>query len=601
MRIRNAILPLVLLVPSLAWADALTVSGCGASVSSRVAEFRALLGGPLNGTLAGQQPSGRREINWDGVAAGVTNTNSFPANFFNSNSTRGLVMTSGGSGLRVSDNNFVDVNATYGSQFATFSPSKSFAVVGGTTVDLAFPLSGSNTSGAVKGFGVVFSDVDTAGSASIEFFVGEDSYGRFNAPARCDAAGLSFIGVVWDGNERITRVRVTAGTAPIGSSTNDVSNGGTADLVVMDDFFYAEPSPLGQILNASLSGTEEVPGPGDPDGTGFATVTFDNTTNTIRYSISVQNIDQPNAAHIHTGAAGVAGNVLVNFNPTFVNGVASVSVQVTPSVMNDITSNAGAFYVNVHNTAFPGGAVRGQLSYSQVNATRLVFPVIGRVAGAGGTEYRADVRLVNLSGLSNEVLLEYYAAGSTANAAPTATATITLAAGEQKILDNAAKTLFNVDAGTGALRVISSRPLFGSAKIYNDQRAVGAGTFGQFIQGADDADATNRGVLYMLSNQPAASRQGARTNIGWFNPHTTLANVTFRAHNNSGAVIATSAPQAIASLSHMQVPLTALFPGLAPMDDLYVTFDSDNDSLFVYASVADNVNGDAIYLPAEQR
>lgn len=601
MRVRHGFLAGLLLVPSLAFSDALPVAGCGSSVPSRVAEFRSLLGGPLNAALTGQHPSGRREINWDGVAAGVTNTDTFPGGFFNSTSTRGLLMASAGTGLRVSDNNFADVNSTYALQFATFSPAKSLAVIGNNTLDVTFQVAGSTTPAAVQGFGVVFSDVDLEGSASLEFFSGDDSFGRYNAPARCDATGLSFIGVVFNENERITRVRITSGTGAIGTAVSDVSTGGTADLVVMDDFIYSEPSPMGQILTASLTGSTEVPNPGDPDGTGFAVVTFDTTNNTIRYSISVQNVDQPNAAHIHIGAAGVPGNVLVNFNPTFVDGVASGSVQVTESIINDITSNAPAFYVNVHNAAFPGGAVRGQLSYNQINATRLVFPVIGRVAGAGGTEYRADVRLVNLSGLSNDVLLEYYAAGTPTNGVPTATATVTLGPGEQEILDNAANTLFNVEAGTGTLRVISSRPIFGSARIYNDQRTAGAGTFGQYIRGADDSDAVNRGILMMLSNQPAASRMGSRTNIGWFNPNTLTANVTFRAHDNTGAVIATSQPQAIAPFSHAQVPLTALFPGLAAMDNLYVTFDSADGAVFVYASVADNVNGDAIYVPAEER
>src|SRR5687768_16332538 len=142
MRIRTWCLLFLLLVPATAFAEALRITGCGAAVPARVAEFRSLLGNPVNGTLAGHQPSGRRDINWDGVPATVTNTNTFPPAFFNTNSTRGLVMTSGGSGLRVSDNNFADVNASYSSQFATFTPAKSFAVVGGNTVDITFQISG---------------------------------------------------------------------------------------------------------------------------------------------------------------------------------------------------------------------------------------------------------------------------------------------------------------------------------------------------------------------------------------------------------------------------------------------------------------------------
>lgn len=600
MRIRPWCLLLLLLVPTTVFAEALRVTACGSAVAPRVNEFRWLLGNPVNGTLAGHQPSGRRDINWDGVPAAVTNTNTFPAGFFNTNSTRGLVMTSGGSGLRVSDNNFADVNASYSSQFTTFTPAKSFAVIGGNTVDITFQISGTTIPASVNGFGVVFSDVDTAGSTEIEVFNGETSYGRVAAPVRCDSGGLSFAGIVFNQDERITHVRITAGSGTLSGVNNDVTNGGTNDLVVMDDFLYGEPSPSGEVLTASLSGAEETT-PGDPDGTGFAIVTLDATTGTIRYSIVVQNIDTPTAAHIHTGAAGVPGPVLVNFAPSFTNGIATGTVQSDAQTINDILGNASGFYVNVHNPAFPGGAVRGQLSYAQINPTRLVFPVIGRVAGQAGAEYRADVRLVNLSGLATDVLLEYYAAGSTEHVTPSATATVTLAPGQQEVLDNIAREKFGVDAGTGALRVIAARPITGVARIYNDQRAAGKGTFGQFTVAADETRALSRGLLPMLSNQPASSGAGSRTNIGWFNAETVTANVTFRAHDNSGAVIATSQPQVIPPYTHLQVPLLALFPGLAASDNLYVTFSSDNRGLFVYASVADNVNGDAIFIPAQPR
>lgn len=600
MRILSGFLGFLLLIPALAHGDALEVSGCGASLGPRVAEFRNLLGSPSNVAAAGSQPSGRREINWDAVAAGVTNTNTFPANFFNTTSTRGLVMTSGGSGLRVSDNNFTDVNASYASQFGVFSASKSFAVVGGNTLDVNFQIPGTTTSASVNGFGVIFSDVDAAGSTSLEFFSGNDSYGRFAAPVRCDASGLSFVGVVWNGGERITRVRITSGSGSIGSTASDITAGGSADLVVMDDFIYGEPSPNGTVLIAALSGREEVP-PADLDGTGFAMVTIDTATNTLTYAIVVQNIEQPTASHIHTGAAGVNGGVLINFNPTFVNGIATGTVPVSAEILNNILGNAPGFYVNVHNASFPGGAVRGQLSYQDINPARVVFPIVGRVPGANNTEYRADVRLVNISGLAHDVLLEYYASGSAANATPTATATVNLAAGEQEVLDNVVRTLFNIETGTGALRVISSRPIIATSRIYNDQRAAGAGTFSQFTIAADETQAWTRGILPMLSHQPAGTRAGYRTNIGWFNPKTTTANVTFRAHDNSGVVLATSAPQTIPPYSQLQVPLGALFPSLDPRDNLYVTFDSDNDSLFVYAAVIDNVNGDAIFIPAQQR
>ena len=63
------------------------------------------------------------------------------------------------------------------------------------------------------------------------------------------------------------------------------------------------------------------------------------------------------AAHIHIGAAGVAGGVAVPLSPTSgcVDGV-------DKDLIKDIRQNPGNYYVNVHNADFPPGAVRGQLS-----------------------------------------------------------------------------------------------------------------------------------------------------------------------------------------------------------------------------------------------
>src|SRR5438046_8480323 len=69
------------------------------AIEGDVAAFRALLGDPNNGAAPGQQPAGRREVNWDGVPAEFTNTEDFPNDFFNVNSTRGLFYNRTGHGL----------------------------------------------------------------------------------------------------------------------------------------------------------------------------------------------------------------------------------------------------------------------------------------------------------------------------------------------------------------------------------------------------------------------------------------------------------------------------------------------------------------------
>lgn len=109
-----------------------------------------------------------------------------------------------------------------------------------------------------------------------------------------------------------------------------------------------------------LSGANEVaPNVGDPDGFGTANITIDDSTApfpTISWNITVGNILlPPSAAHIHMGAAGTNGPVRVDF-----------SAQLTGSGLQDadlvgVLANPIGWYVNVHNTDHPGGAVRGQV------------------------------------------------------------------------------------------------------------------------------------------------------------------------------------------------------------------------------------------------
>lgn len=105
---------------------------------------------------------------------------------------------------------------------------------------MTFFLPGTATAARVKGFGAVFSDVEVAGSTTLEFFDGSDnSLGIFQVPVRSDNTGLSFLGGVFQ--TPVARVRITAGTAAPGPGVLDVSDGGANDVVIMDDFLTSEP------------------------------------------------------------------------------------------------------------------------------------------------------------------------------------------------------------------------------------------------------------------------------------------------------------------------------------------------------------------------
>ncbi|MFL5478292.1 MAG: hypothetical protein ACJ79X_04675 [Gemmatimonadaceae bacterium] len=220
---------------------AVTVTTATGNIAAKVDEFRNLLG-PSNGTTAGEQVTGRREITWDGAGANqFDNKNDFPANFFNTNVKAGAIFTTGGTGFRNDSTDFAEVNASYAAQFNFFSANKIFAPVGSNQLDQLFQVAGQPTPATTRGFGIVFSDVDVAEKTIIEVFAQDgSSIGKFAAPVRSDAGGLSFLGVTFD-NPIIARVRITLGTGALAAGVNDITGGGTVDLVVLDNLIYGEP------------------------------------------------------------------------------------------------------------------------------------------------------------------------------------------------------------------------------------------------------------------------------------------------------------------------------------------------------------------------
>jgi len=219
--------------------------GDSLSIAAKLTEFRAALGGGLNAPNSPPADSGRREINWDGVPAALTDVDTFPATFFNVNSKRGALYSTPGTGLRVDSTDFAAINAGLAAQFKAFSAKKLFMPVGSNQVDVTFRLAGTDTPGLVKGFGAVFVDVDRAGSATIEYFdVDGGLLATVRAPNHAGAQLLSFTGAVFEA-PIVARVRITSGDAALTATINDISAGGTQDLVVMDDFLFGEPRPLG--------------------------------------------------------------------------------------------------------------------------------------------------------------------------------------------------------------------------------------------------------------------------------------------------------------------------------------------------------------------
>jgi hypothetical protein len=116
-------------------------------------------------------------------------------------------------------------------------------------------------------------------------------------------------------------------------------------------------------LKATLTGNAEVPGPGDPDGTGTASVNIDVSKRELCYEVSVQRIDRPTGMHIHEGESAAAGEVVVPLTtPTASDTTTTGCSNIDAALMGRITATPDRFYVNVHTDTHPQGAVRGQLA-----------------------------------------------------------------------------------------------------------------------------------------------------------------------------------------------------------------------------------------------
>ena len=120
------------------------------------------------------------------------------------------------------------------------------------------------------------------------------------------------------------------------------------------------------VLFAVLTGNKEVDlegerGAGDRNGRGSFTAIVDGGQ--LCYAITVKNITDPIAAHIHRGGAAVSGDVVLPLgNPaTGDPGVVSECIAISAGLATAINANPQRFYINVHTNDFGGGAVRGQL------------------------------------------------------------------------------------------------------------------------------------------------------------------------------------------------------------------------------------------------
>jgi hypothetical protein len=117
----------------------------------------------------------------------------------------------------------------------------------------------------------------------------------------------------------------------------------------------------GRPLTATLLGANERPVLGDPDGSGWFAATFNPGTGEVCFAYEVTGVEPLVAAHIHRAPAGSPGGVVIPMPPSSATG-GSGCVSADRDLILEIIQDPSAFYFNVHNAPFQGGALRGQLS-----------------------------------------------------------------------------------------------------------------------------------------------------------------------------------------------------------------------------------------------
>lgn len=213
-----------------------------ADITSTRDAFRSAIGGGTvagaNGSFGGQ----RREINWDGVPDGRSDPNALPNDFFNVNSPRGAVFSTPGSGFLVSAKEGQPTPSLFGfsDDLQTFSAQRLFTAVNSNITDVTFFVPGTNIAATTQAFGAIFVDVEMAGQTKMEFFNAAGTRIYEHDALVAGNKGLSFLGAMATDGAQISRVRLTSGSKIITANGSLGSEGG--DLVVMDDFLYAEPA-----------------------------------------------------------------------------------------------------------------------------------------------------------------------------------------------------------------------------------------------------------------------------------------------------------------------------------------------------------------------
>ncbi len=243
-------------------------SASGTSVPSAIAAFESAAGVADNGTTGGEQGSGYRHINWDGVALDGSDPGSTVIE-----SSRVVALSRSrlapwglelgpaqagedelaGSEVAVANDGFNSVNGN--AHVTPFSSPNVWAPFNSNTAefDVVAPAGQASTPvpAVTRGLGVVFLNVRSGSPTEIQYY--NDSSLLYTQSAPAAPGGTSFAGVLFP-SAVVTRVVVTLGDGEIFGFDGSAVTAGTspaADLVAGDDVLLAEPAPARPAIGAT--------------------------------------------------------------------------------------------------------------------------------------------------------------------------------------------------------------------------------------------------------------------------------------------------------------------------------------------------------------
>lgn len=489
-----------------------------------------------------------------------------------------------------------------------FAPLLHAQCTAATTQTFTSSLLGSNINGSQNGFGNAMLTFNANGIGSLT----SSTLGLGNNISSLQL----FSGNPANGGQMVQTFTTTNNSFTNGRfTTNLLIDPNTAAIISQNpqNYYFVITTPQfpsgavsGQLSNANATAfsgaltAANVSGGGATGGAGTFALSLSpiagSTNYALKYDVLTNGIGPSITGLTLTPAGGAAIPVT---GGSITNGHFTGTTTLTSAQAQQLLCNPSTFTLGVNTPGFVNGAIAGSVGTSN----EIFIPAIGTVRGLNGTNFVSDLNVFDNdpSGANANVFVQFFPTGVSNSSALNVTS-LTLGGRATASSRDVSSTLFNGQMnGLGALRLLSSsNNVFANARIYNNQVAAGLGTFGQFVPGMTRSQALTEGALIGLVNTPnggGTTNFSARTNVGFFNPSDQTTYVAVEMRDSAGDVIGNRIVT-LGPYMHTQVPMVgpgALFGDIGEVQTSTVYFVAGSP-IFAYASVIDNVSGDASFV-----